>query len=234
MPFLGIDRRRFRMTRRAIGSAISAFLSAPLLHALSSSWRYEVLDEHHYTTHADAGFLAAQWHGRMLLALARYKHRGWRVLVSQSDDGAIIVRVLHHFGYGVVRGSRGRKGKGGARALREMRQLLDEGGVIIITPDGPRGPRHSISPGLAWLARETGHAILPVGMVADRAWKLKNWDRFTIPKLRARVVLSLGEPVRVAPDADDAELARATALVRERMIAAEERAFRHLGLEPDW
>lgn len=235
MALLGIDRRTFRHARRRFGAAVSAVLGAPVLRMLGRSWHYEMLDGHYLDdVNSRRGFLAAQWHGRLLLGLHRYRNHDWHVLVSHSGDGSIMARLLRHFGYGVVRGSRGKRSKGGARALREMKEILDDGNVIVITPDGPRGPRHSISPGIAWLARETGHAILPAGLVADRAWSLSSWDRFTIPKPWARVVISLGEPVTLAPGADAAELERASELVRERMLAAESRAFRHLGLEPDW
>ena len=104
----------------------------------------------------------------------------------------------------------------------------------MITPDGPRGPLHATNLGTAWMARETGFPILPVGCATDRAWHMKSWDRFTIPKWRARVVVHYAEPLEVAPTADDAELARTTDEMRRRMIGAEEAAFRTLGVAPDW
>ena len=88
--------------------------------------------------------------------------------------------------------------------------------------------------GLAWMAKQTGFPIVPCGFVCDRAWRLNSWDRFTIPKLRARVRLRYGEPVRVAADAGDEALARATTEVRARMLEAERLGFEELGVEGDW
>ena len=73
-----------------------------------------------------------------------------------------------------------------------------------------------------------------MGLAADRAWHLKSWDRFTIPKWRARIIVSYTEPILVRSDAGDDELARVTEQMKQRMVAAEEDAFRRLGVAPDW
>src|SRR6185295_10056267 len=85
-------------------------------------------------------FIACCWHGRMLPAIALHAHRGLTVLVSPSDDGDLVVPILRRRGYRVIRGSTNRQG---ARALQEMLAQLSEGGGLVLTPDGPRGPRHS-------------------------------------------------------------------------------------------
>ena len=153
------------------------------------------------------------------------------VLVSPSADGKLVPPMLERFGYSWVLGS---SNKNPARAVREMVERLKAGGRIIITPDGPRGPRHSVNQGPAWMARETGFPLLPVGLVADRAWHLKSWDAFTIPKWGARVIVNYAQPIELGPEANDDEIEGATARMRERMIAAEEEAFRRLGVAPDW
>jgi lysophospholipid acyltransferase (LPLAT)-like uncharacterized protein len=128
----------------------------------------------------------------------------------------------------------GSSNKNPARAVRELVERLKAGTRIVITPDGPRGPRHAANPGPAWIARATGFPIVPVGLAADRAWHLSSWDRFTIPKWRARVVVSYAEPLQVPEGAGDDELAHVTQEMKRRMVTAEEDAFRHLGVAPDW
>lgn len=91
-----------------------------------------------------------------------------------------------------------------------------------------------MNPGLAWMARATGYPIVPVGFGVDRAWRLASWDRFTLPKPRARIAMVYGEPVHVPRDATPETLARATEQVRENLIAAEKRGFEHLGVSTDW
>lgn len=153
------------------------------------------------------------------------------VLVSPSDDGSLVLPLLARFGQRAVRGS---TNKESARALRTLLAELRAGGSVVLTPDGPRGPRHSMNAGLAWLARATGFPVLPCGFVCDRAWRLRSWDRFTIPKPRARLALVYGEPLHVPAGGGPAALDEATAEIRSRMLAAEERGFAHLGVERDW
>ena len=83
------------------------------------------------------------------------------------------------------------------------------------------------------MSRATGHAILPLGLAAEPAWRLRSWDRFTIPRPGARVALVYGEPMRVPRDADEAAQQAATEELRERMLECERRASERLGLEPD-
>ena len=167
----------------------------------------------------------------MIVALPMFAHKGWHVLVSPSGDGDISEKLLEANGYSVIRGS---SSKGGARALRKMLAVLDEGAVLFITPDGPRGPMHSMNPGLAFMARATGRKIVPVGLVADRAWHASSWDNFTIPKPFARVSVVYGEPVAVSRDAGEEDQQKATELVRERTLAAERQGFEALQCESDW
>jgi lysophospholipid acyltransferase (LPLAT)-like uncharacterized protein len=167
----------------------------------------------------------------MLVALPHHAGRDWEILVSPSDDGDISENLLERFGHHVIRGSSSRTG---ARALREMLAALHRGRVLVITPDGPRGPRHSMNPGLAWMSRATGHAVVPCGFVSHPAWRARSWDRFTVPRFGARVVLVYEEPVQVPREADQGALDAATDLIRERMLQAERRGFEHLGVEVDW
>jgi len=187
------------------------------LRVLGSTWRVQRIGvENFEKARAGEGFLAAMWHGDMLAPLPMHRRMGVGVLVSPSGDGELVRLILERFGYAVIRGS---SNKGSARALREMKLHLDRGGSVVITPDGPRGPRQTMNLGLAWLARETGRPILPLRIECDRAWRLKSWDRFQIPKPWARVTIHYGELLEVSPVADDAELERATELVRRRMMA---------------
>jgi lysophospholipid acyltransferase (LPLAT)-like uncharacterized protein len=225
-------RRRWRILRRRAGGLLLPLAAPPLLRALSATWRVRRLGQDRLdAVRSGPGFLASLWHGRMLPALALHRGHGLHVLVSPSDDGGLVSGLLRRFGYHVLRGS---TSKGGVQAMRAMRGLVRGGAGVVITPDGPRGPLHAMNVGLAWLSRETGMPILPTGLGCDRAWRLRSWDRFLIPKPRARVVVAYGEPCTVPPDASDADLDRVTEQVRAQMLALEEAAFRELGVPRDW
>lgn len=224
---------RWRRWRRRVGSWLLELLAPLLLRAFAMTWRVQRL--------GDAGlarlrtgepWIVAMWHGRMLCLMPMRHHRGRDigVLVSPSDDGGLAQQALRRFRYRIVRGSLSR---GGARALREMHDLLAGGGQLVVTPDGPRGPRHGINVGIAWLARSSRAPILPVGVAVDRAWRLRSWDRFTIPKPFARLVVVYGDPVVVPADTSDADLEGIAAAVRATLLASERAGFQRLGVADD-
>lgn len=225
-------RRKIRHARRKIGAVLIPPLGPPALRLLSRTWKLTELDREHYEeVLSRKGYLATMWHGRMLVPLPAYRDQALRILVSPSDDGSLAALLLRRFGYEVIRGS---THDSPLRALRGMLGALKKGGSIVITPDGPRGPRHSMNSGPAWISKATGFPVIPVGCVCDRAWRMNSWDRFTIPKPGAHVTLVFSEPIYVDRRADDDELARVTAEIAERIIAAEEKGFQHLGCERDW
>jgi lysophospholipid acyltransferase (LPLAT)-like uncharacterized protein len=117
-----------------------------------------------------------------------------QILISESRDGEIIARIAAKLGLGSVRGS---KTRGGARAVIEMTQLGREGYDLAITPDGPKGPRGSVAPGVLTLAARTELPIVPMGAWAEPCVRLHSWDRFLIPLPFARVAIAYGAPLRV-------------------------------------
>jgi lysophospholipid acyltransferase (LPLAT)-like uncharacterized protein len=226
-------RRRIKAVRRGAGLRLIGVLGPLFLRTLRLRWKTERLQQQHWEAaiHDGSGALLALWHGRMVCGMADHAGREYTVLVSRSRDGDISEKLLQRFGYRVIRGSSSR---GGASAARAMLASLGKGSKLVVTPDGPRGPRYSLNPGLVWMARETGLPILPLGFAVDRAWRLGSWDRFTIPKWGARVVLVYGEPLRVPAETDEEELSGLTEELGRRLIEAERRGFEHLKEPVDW
>ena len=226
-------RRLIRSLRRSVGGFLLNNFGAMALRLLARSWRIECLGLSNFESARDrsTGFLIVLWHGRMLPLAPSRRHQGTGILVSPSADGSLVPRVLNRLGHYVIRGSSSRRG---ARALRDMRERLQEGDPVVITPDGPIGPRHSVNIGLAWLARETGLPILTIGISCARAWHVKSWDQFTIPKPGSRIIVTYGDLIHVRPDTDEGELERVSELVREQLMRDEARGFEELGVAPDW
>lgn len=162
-------------------------------------------------------YIVALWHGHILPGLWFFRDRGIVVVTSENFDGEWIARIIQRFGYGAARGSTSR---GGARALRALLKSMAHAPAAF-TVDGPRGPRGVAHPGIVWLARATGHPILPIHAAADRAWTLGSWDRTHIPKPWARVALTIGPPMRVPRDADETALEVARLEVETRLRACE-------------
>jgi hypothetical protein len=97
-------------------------------------------------------------------------------------------------GYRTIRGSSRR---GAERALLALAREVEGGAHVAVTPDGPRGPAESFAPGALIAAQRSGAPIVLLRAVADRAWRLRSWDRFIIPKPFARITIYVGEPVPV-------------------------------------
>jgi lysophospholipid acyltransferase (LPLAT)-like uncharacterized protein len=224
-------RRRFRDWRRRLAGGLAVRIAPRLIRLLARSWRLEVRGAEAFEAQLRAGpAILVLWHGRMLPASALFRDRGFAVLVSPSGDGELAVGVLKRLGCLAFRGSTSR---GGSRALRVLADHLAAGRTVGMTPDGPRGPRHTFRVGAPWLARETGAPIITLAFATDSAWRLRSWDRFAVPKPRARVVVSIGVGVRVPREMDDAGLEEISAALRERLIADERAVFVALGVPHD-
>ena len=116
-------------------------------------------------------------------------------LVSRHRDGQLIGKVLELFGVRLVYGSSSR---GGTWALRNLARMLREGGHIVLTPDGPRGPRRQAAPGVAQLAAMSGAPVLPCAAQTTRRKILPTWDRMIFPLPFGRGVIVCLPPIRVA------------------------------------
>ena len=176
------------------------------IRTLARTWRIRVVHREPVDALRGAGapLAFAFWHGQMLPLLYQHRDEGVAILISSHRDGEIITRIAHRFGFRSVRGSTSR---GGGRALLGLVRELEGGGEVAVTPDGPRGPAEKFAPGALIAAQRANAWIVPVAAVADRAWRLKSWDRFLVPKPFARVTVAYGDPTRVLADtARDAEL----------------------------
>jgi len=158
--------------------------------------------------------ICAFWHGRLLMMPFAYPGQRVVILISQHRDGEYISRIARALGFQVIRGSATR---GGVRALRQIIRALKEGLNLVITPDGPRGPRAEVKSGVIELARLTGAPIVPVSFSAVRRRFLKSWDAFLLPLPFSRAVYIWGEPIYVEPMATKEEVAKYQDILAERL-----------------
>jgi lysophospholipid acyltransferase (LPLAT)-like uncharacterized protein len=188
-----VARDAARERKRARRVRWSVRIGLLVIRALAATWRFRIVGRERIDAMRARGepFILAFWHGRMLPLLWSHRGQGISILVSEHGDGEIIARIAAAVGLNTVRGSSSR---GAERALLGMIRTVQEGGEVAITPDGPRGPLETFAPGAAIIAQRSGAPIVPLAAGADRAWRLKSWDRFLIPKPFARVTVSYGEP----------------------------------------
>jgi hypothetical protein len=180
-------------------------LGKHFLDALLATVTFRVqTPEPHQPLAAAGGVIYTLWHGRLLPLTYYHRRQNIATLISQSRDGEYIARVVERWGYRAIRGSSSR---GGSGALREMIKLARTGRSLAITPDGPRGPRQKLKPGVLTLAQLTGQPMIPMSASATRAWWVDaRWDHFLVPKPFARVFVRYADPVYVPRDADEAAI----------------------------
>jgi lysophospholipid acyltransferase (LPLAT)-like uncharacterized protein len=203
-------------------------LAALLLRALDHTLRYEVLTECGAEPATPPALqIWCFWH-RCLIPCACYFRKTIKpaVLISRSFDGELIARTIEHLGYRTVRGSSSRYGASGVLGLASA---VEAGYPAIFTADGPRGPVYKAKPGAVKLAELTGYVIGSFYALPERAWLLRSWDRFMIPKPFSRVVVSWARNVQ-APVTGNAEVLEAKRLeVEAALERARLNAERHFG-----
>jgi lysophospholipid acyltransferase (LPLAT)-like uncharacterized protein len=194
-----------------------------LVGLLARSWRIRVRNaEGWQRLRAEKKpWVFALWHSTLLPAAYRHSNENIAVLVSQHRDGELIARVLAAWGNTTVRGSTTR---GGSRALLAMIKELEQGVVVAVTPDGPRGPALKFQGGALIAAQRANVPVVPILVHADRAWRLASWDGFLVPKFFARVTFAYGDPTMVggsSPREAAAEGERFETIMREAQKVAD-------------
>jgi lysophospholipid acyltransferase (LPLAT)-like uncharacterized protein len=172
-----------------------------VVRALAVSWRIELVHEERWRELQRQGqpVVFLLWHEALLPLLWQHRGQGIAIVVSEARDGQYLSDLAASLGYRAVRGSSTR---GGARALLGAVRELQAGHSIAFTPDGPRGPRRQLKPGVVAAAQRGGGVIVPLHAEADRAWRLHSWDRLMIPQPLTRVVITYGRPFAVGAGAE--------------------------------
>lgn len=171
-----------------------ARLGAVFIRVLALTWRVRFVNDNVVQSlkQRRQPFTYVLWHGQLLPLLWTHRDRDVAVMISEHRDGEIIARIATSLGFRLVRGSTSR---GAARALLMGSRELNAGFDLAITVDGPRGPAKSVAPGALIIAQRTGAPMVPTAASASRAWRLRSWDRFMIPKPFARINVAYGEPI---------------------------------------
>lgn len=189
-------------------------LAAFLITLIGKTLRFRVEDRAGIgEKRPDHSLIWTFWHNRIFAVPMIYRkylrEREGAVLTSPSRDGAVIAATMRCFGVASVRGS---SSKRGAAALLEMEKWIADGYDLAVTPDGPRGPRYRLAPGLVKVAQRTGAAVFPIRIEYESAWVFeKAWDHFRLPKpfSRVRVIFEPYQWVDAEAEGDRFEQERA-------------------------
>ena len=216
--------------RRPAPRATACLLAAGYIGLVKLTGRWKVFGTEIPIALLNEGkpFLVAFWHGRLLMmSLAWPYSQKFKMVTSQHPDGELIARTIKILGFESIAGSSSR---GGASTVRSILRALKSGESVGVTPDGPRGPRMRAAKGAVFAAQRAGVPILPLSYAAKQCKILSTWDRFLIPLPFCRGIMKWGEPITIAGDADETDVARITKDLEQQLNRLTHQLDAELGL----
>jgi len=224
-----VDKTRFSLVQRLILAVVPRLVWA-FLKVVSLTWRYEVIAEEGVKPvlygQRPGPEIYCFWHQCVLPCTAYFRYSRAIILISRSFDGELITRILRFFGYDAVRGSSSR---GGREGLLGLKHVIDDGGTAIFTADGPRGPIYQAKMGPIKLAQMTGAPIGAFHLEPEKAWVMRSWDRFIVPKPFTRICVSWAKWTHVSPDLPSEDFEAKRQQLNDAIERARLRAYAHLG-----
>ncbi|MBA3722080.1 MAG: lysophospholipid acyltransferase family protein [Parachlamydiaceae bacterium] len=191
-----------------------------LMRLLLFTCRWDVSGLEHFKKIAERErCILMLWHNRLAITpFILYKFAPqfiYAAFVSNSRDGELISAIVESYKFGkTIRVPHNAR----AEALRELiRHVKAQQDIVVITPDGPRGPRYEVKPGVAMAALETSAYVVPLSWEADRSWTFNTWDKLQLPKPFSKIKVSFENPVQFSDNILSTEQAQAilqTSLVR--------------------
>ena len=189
------------------------------IRAYSWTFRLRIENEKEWMAHIHSGgsVLLCAWHQQFFSAIRHFQsYRSYNpsIMISRSNDGAIIAGVAERSGWNTVRGSSSKNGKA---ALRNVIANLQESRLAAHVVDGPRGPAGKVKAGVIRMAHRTDSVIVPVYASAEKGWFFNSWDRFMLPKPFSKVHIRFGEMIKFNKTDDTAEFEKQRARLEKIM-----------------
>ena len=168
---------------------VSQFIIPPLVYFLMRMIWWSAHKKFHLLTPlGEEQHVCVTWHGELLMSPQAYRHLHKKhpasAIISSHFDGSLIARTLEFL---KIRPLRGSSRKGAKQVLLQAFKSIKSGEEVLITPDGPKGPRHTMSDGAVGIALKSKLPIFVMNFKADRYWQLESWDKFIIPKPFAKI-----------------------------------------------
>ena len=161
----------------------------PIVYLFMRIIWYTTSKRFHFITPIDeAQHVCVCWHGELFMSPQAYrkihsKHPA-SAIISSHFDGSLIAGTLNLL---KIRPLRGSSRKGAHKVLLQAFKSIKKGEEVLITPDGPKGPRHSMSDGAIGIALKSRLPVFIMNFKAKNYWQLRSWDKFVIPKPFTRV-----------------------------------------------
>ena len=144
------------------------------------------------------------WHSRFVPLFTIAEIGIFTAVTSAHSDGNFLEEILKHYGHSVIRGS---SRKNANSAMREIIKLGSKSMRLVVTPDGPTGPRFKLKGNLINIAKKFNVPIIPVTFSATHAVVLNTWDRFILPiPFLSKISVIFSDPIDANKLKSDSEL----------------------------
>lgn len=194
---------------------VAVYLAPPLIYMLMRIiWFTSRKKIHLFDKIDDSQYVWVCWHSELFMSPQAYRklHRTQysSAIASSHRDGTILAGVIKRLHINPLRGS---SKKGARKVLMQAIKTIRAGEEVLITPDGPRGPRHSMSDGAIAIATKGQVPIVIINYIASSFWQFNSWDRFVIPKPFSKVDFYVQKVSLEGMQQDDAKV-----YLREKML----------------
>ena len=209
-----------------VASFLAVFACRLLIWTCRKRFVGKALERTLHVTGSDECYVLCVWHDALLIptfAAPQWLRKNTCCLVSKHQDGSYLAEAMAWLDFKTVRGSSNR---GGAEALRHLVTATSEM-HIVVTPDGPRGPRRIMKEGAAFIAAQTGRRLLPGAFVVKNGWRIQGgWTDLLVPMPFTTVYVIVGDPIAIPAGLSRPELARYVAQAQQSMDQLNEDADR--------
>ncbi|HXP91447.1 MAG TPA: DUF374 domain-containing protein [Fibrobacteria bacterium] len=137
----------------------------------------------------DGPAVFACWHRDLVAASAFFRAKPVSALVSSSNDGEALVRLLSGGRLTFIRGSSSNGAISGAKACLHV---LGAGRAVATTWDGPKGPAGMPKRGPDWMARRSDSPLVHLRFSYGSHLRLGDWSRMVVPLPFSRIRVDAG------------------------------------------
>lgn len=203
------------ITKKEWFQRLASWLLATYMKIVYKTVRWEYVNSsrlENYTSNKRP-LIICFWHNRLgMMRFAWTTDDPFHMLSSGHSDGKIIAGAMKNLGLNTIEGS---SSKSSTAATRNLLKVLKTGGYVGVTPDGPRGPRYSVKPGLIQIAQVASVDLMPISYSITNRVILNSWDGLAFPLPFGKGVIIYGEPISAHRSENTQELAE---LLRKRLI----------------
>lgn len=163
-----------------------------IINLISKTWRINLTDEL-----PPKPSVVVFWHGLMLPGWKVFENSNPTAIISLSKDGEILSELLKKWGVSLIRGSSSRAG---SEALDEMIRVA-KNNILLVTPDGPRGPIFKFKAGALISSIRTGSPLyLTKILIKHKITFNRSWDKFEFPLPFSKIYIGFDGPYLYSND----------------------------------